>query len=157
MKIRAILLILLASTFVACGGEKRGGAEIDEAVIRSSLEHYLPILGLAYASGDTTPLNTYAAEREVATVAKRIKDVRVRGERLEPTFHSLTIENITAWGYANAYVTTLEVWDIRLFASHGENPVAETLEQRSRVKYQLKWEDDHWIVLYRELVQTFES
>jgi hypothetical protein len=156
MKIRIVLLVLLISVLTACGGDRRGGSEIDKTEIRATLEQYLPIMAAAYASGDVAPLNTYAAEREVATVQKRIKEVRVRGERLEPTFRSLTIEKVTAWGYSNAYATTLEVWDLRLYASHGENPVVETLEQRSRVKYQLRREDDHWIVLYRELIQAFD-
>ncbi len=156
MKIRIALLVLWALALAACGGDARRAGDVDESEIQVTLEQYLPMMAKAYASGDTRPLNTYAAEREVATVQKRIKDVRTRGERLEPTFRSLTIESVTAWGYSNAYVTTLEVWDLRLYASHGENPVVETIEQRSRVKYQLRLEDDHWIVFYRELIQTFD-
>ncbi len=156
MNMRKVFLVLLTSGLIACGGDQRRGGEVDESEIQETLEQYLPMMATAYASGDIAPLNTYAAEREVATVAKRIKEVRLRGERLEPTFHSLTIEKVTPWGYSNAYVTTLEVWDLRLFASHGENPVVETLEQRSRVKYQLRREEDHWIVFYRELIQAFD-
>ena len=156
MKTRMMLLVLMTFALAACGGDRRGGSDIDESEIRATLEQYLPLMATAYATGDVASLNTHAAEREVATVFKRIKEVRLRGERLEPTFRSLTIEQVTAWGYSNAYATTLEVWDLRLYASHGENPVVETLEQRSRVKYQLRRVDDHWIVFYRELIQTFD-
>ena len=137
------------------------GSVTDDTFIRADLTRFVLETPPPFAAAAFAPWLLQNADFDnwwsvAVEVLKRIKEVRVRGERLEPTFHSVTIEDVTAWGYSNAYATTLEVWDLRLFASHGENPLAETLEQRSRVKYQLKWEEDHWVVLYRELVQTFD-
>jgi hypothetical protein len=60
------------------------------------------------------------------------------------------------WNYSNAFVTSLEVWDVRSFTVGAHVLVQESLGQRSRVKYQLKRKDGSWVILYRELAETLE-
>ena len=65
---------------------------------------------------------------------------------------SMSIEDVKVWGYANAYVTTNEVWDIRTVASGTDSMLTEQLDERNRVKYQLKKIDGQWRVLFRMLL-----
>ena len=68
-----------------------------------------------------------------------------------PTFRQVTVEDVNVWNYSNAFVTTLEVWDLQILAVGTEEVLAEELAQRNRVKYQLKREEDHWRVLFRTI------
>ncbi len=119
--------------------------------MRAALELYLPRLGEAYATGDLEPLRGLAAEKEIAAIEKRIIDLAASGRVLEPTFRTLTVEDVTVFNYANAYVTTVEVWDLRSLATGSRQPLAEEIGQSNRVKYQLKREGDSWRVLFRTI------
>ena len=142
----ALALLLLAA--VACGSsEKR--QQVDTESIAAALELYLPRLGQAYATGDLTPLEGLAAQKEIAAVEKRISDLADQGRVLEPVFRELTIEEVKVFNYANAYVTTVEVWDLRSLSTGMRETLAEDLGQSNRVKYQLKREGDSWRVLFR--------
>jgi len=146
-RLAPIALAFLLS-FLACSpSPSRQAADRDE--IKAFLESYLPLLGLAYASGDLGPLDAYVAQKEIATIAKHLENVSVSGRTLEPTFRSLTIEEVDVWNYANAYVTTREVWDLRLYASGSREQLGEELDHVDRVKYQLKRQEGRWRVLYR--------
>ena len=123
--------------------------EADTASIAAALEAYLPLLGQAYATGDLAPLEGLAAQKEIAAVAKRISDLAEQGRVIEPTFRAVTIEEVKVFNYANAYVSTVEVWDLRSLATGSREQLAEDLGQRNRVKYQLKREGDSWRVLFR--------
>ena len=78
-------------------------------------------------------------------------------------FLSFTVEQVNIWNYANAFVTTIEVWDLRVFTDGGTQ-LSEELGQRSRVKYQMKRVDsmefeegeEEWLILHREIDQSFE-
>ena len=61
----------------------------------------------------------------------------------------MTIEDVRVFNYANAYVATVEVWDIRSLSTGSREQLAESIGQRDRVKYQLKREGESWRVLFR--------
>ncbi len=122
---------------------------MDTDSIEAVLELYLPRLGQAYATGDLAPLEGLAAQKEIAAIGKRISDLADQGRILEPTFRQLTIEEVKVFNYANAYVTTVEVWDLRSLSTGLREQLAEDIGQSNRVKYQLKREGDSWKVLFR--------
>ena len=144
----ALALALILPSMMACGSAEEQ-QQVDTEAIRVALELYLPRLGNAYATGELAPLEGLAAQKEIAAIEKRISDLADQGRILEPTFRELTIEEATVFNYANAYVTTVEVWDLRSLATGSREPLAEDLGQRNRVKYQLKREGDSWKVLFR--------
>lgn len=153
MRRGAILAALLAISLAAgCGpSEKKVAADRDE--IQAFLEGYLPKLAEAYATGDLAVLEGFAAAKEVARVEKRLEDLRQSGRVLEPTFHQVTVEQINPWNYANAFVNTVEVWDLELFAYGSHEKLSEEIGQSSRVKYQLKREGDSWLILFRTIAE----
>lgn len=119
--------------------------------IQANLEVYLPLLGEAYATGNLELLREWVVEKEIARVRKRLDDLAAQGRRLVPTFRQITVEDVHVWNYSNAFVSTLEVWDLQILAVGTENVLTEELGQRNRVKYQLKREEDHWRVLFRTI------
>ena len=63
----------------------------------------------------------------------------------------LTIENLEAPGTGSAFVNTLEVWDIRVMDLGSEREISRDENQESRVRYQLKTDDEgNWKVLWRQ-------
>ncbi|MEE8277393.1 MAG: hypothetical protein V3R89_01555 [Thermoanaerobaculia bacterium] len=148
------LPIALAIAFLwllGCGPSARQ-QELDRQAIQSDLEAYLPRLGEAYATGDLEVLREGAAIKEVARIEKRIQDLALQGRVLVPTFRQLTIEDVNVWNYANAYVTTLEIWDLKVLASGTDTVLSEENGQSSRVQYQLKRDKGRrWRVLFRSI------
>lgn len=147
------LLPLLVA--IACGSPG-GDAAAERQAIQELLEVYLPRLAQSYATGDLEPLREFAAEREVATVEKRLLEVAAQGRTLEPELRSVVVEEVEIWRHSNAYATTLEEWDLRLYAGESRTLLSEVLAQRNRVKYQLKRDEGRWRVLYRQIEKTFE-
>ena len=144
--------LLLPILLLACGpSPERKAAE--QAKIDALLKDYLPKLAQAYAAQDAQVLKPLAAEKEIASVAKRVSDLAAQGRVLRPTLRSFTIEDLELWNVTNAYVTTLEIWDLHVFASGTDTELSKELEQSNRVKYQLKREDGRWIVLYRTILE----
>lgn len=115
------------------------------------LRQYLPRLGEAYARQDPTLLEDFAVPKEIARIQLRIDELDQRGEVYEPEFREVTVEDVSVWNYANAFITTFEVWDVRSFTVGSHMLIQEVVGQRSRVKYQLKRKDGSWVILYREL------
>jgi hypothetical protein len=148
MIVRRPLPLLLLLALAACASSEEQ-ERVDTESIAAALEVYLPRLGRAYATGDLAPLEGLAAQKEIAAIEKRIHDLAEQGRILEATFRGLTIEEATIFNYANAYVTTVEVWDLRSLATGSREQLAEETGQRNRVKYQLKREGDSWRVLFR--------
>lgn len=146
-QLRTLLAALLLVAAGCSSAEER--QKVDTEAIAAALEVYLPLLGQAYATGDLAPLEGLAAQKEIAAIEKRISDLADQGRILEPTFRSLTIEEAKVFNYANAYVTTVEVWDLRSLALGSRQKLAEDLGQSNRVKYQLKREGERWKVLFR--------
>lgn len=147
------LVVVVAVAFAGCGEAAKREETVDRAAVQNTLEAYLPLLARAYSTGDLTPLEPYAAQKEIASIHKRVQDLANQGRTLEATLRSVTIEgNVKVWNYSNAYVTTHEVWDLVVYATGTEQVLASEYEQPNRVKYQLKREDDDsWRILYREI------
>ncbi len=144
-----LFALVLAIAVTGCGTGPE--PETDRREIADFLESYLPVLAEAYATGNLEPLRQFVAEKEIARVEKRVHDLAVEGRVFKPTFRSLTIEDVQRWNYANAFVTTHEVWDVRSVVAGTDTVLAEVLEQPNRVKYQLKLDGGRWRVLFRTI------
>lgn len=153
--VRVALAVLAAFGLLtlACGPEEV--KEEDRAGLTASLNGYLPTLAQAYTSGNVEPLRAYAAEKEVARVFTRVSELAEEGKYVDATFHQMTVEDVVVWSHANAFVTTVEVWELKVRAYGSDTLLGEDVRQTSRVKYQLKRRSgDDWQVLHRELVQV---
>jgi hypothetical protein len=151
-----LLGALLAALVTAAGcAPSPAQVEVDQDAVRELLEAYLPALSQAYATGDVSPLRGLAAEKEVLATEKRIVDIAREGRVVHPTFRDLTIEKLDVYQHSNAYVTTVERWDLQVYAAGTDRLLSEEMDQVNRVRYQLKRNDDgSWRVLFRELVRT---
>lgn len=151
-----VLVLVLAAFGFGCQDTENVSPE-DEAAIEQLLTEYLPKMASAYATGELEVLRGLAAEKEMATLYKRINDLmNNEGRVVVPTLDSFEIEQITIWNYANAFVTTLEVWNLEVQAAGSEQVLSSVEGQRNRVTYQLKRREDRWQVLYRAIQTTFE-
>lgn len=148
---RGINSLILISLLCAACGPSAERQEVNRDEIKADLEVYLPLLGEAYATGNLELLREWAVEKEMSRVMKRLDDLTSQGRRLIPTFRQVTIEDVNVWNYSNAFVTTVEVWDLQILATGAEEVLAEELGQSNRVKYQLKRGEDHWRVLFRTI------
>ena len=149
-----LLLLLVALLLPAC---ESGGEEVSEAdveAIESSLGRYLPLMAEAYSTGNIEVLRDVAAEKEIATIHKLVSEKMAEGLFLDPTLIDFTIEEVNQWNNSNAFVTTVENWDLKVVAA-GSDKVLSERAQRNRVKYQLKKKDGGWRVLYRSIEATF--
>ncbi len=148
---------LVAVSLLAGCGETGGGDEsVDRQEIEDVLRGYLPKLGQAYATGDTSVLEGVAVPKEMARIELRTEELAGAGQVYEPEFKEVTVEDISVWNYSNAFVTTFEVWDVRSYTLGTHLLLNESLGQRNRVKYQMKRKGDGWVILYRELDQTLD-
>ncbi len=150
MKPRLGPTALVLFVLVSCGSAETR-QEVEKGKIQANLETYLPLLGEAYATGNLEKLQPWVAQKEVARVRKRIEDLGQQGRTLVPTFRQLTIEDINVWNRANAYVTTVEVWDLRVLATGTDQVLSEEIAQSNRVKYQLKRGEGRWRILFRTI------
>ena len=141
-------LLLVGATGCTSKEEQQ---EADWEGVEAALEEYLPKLAEAYTTGDVSLLDGLAAPKEIARVNKRIEEFMALGRTLEPEFVELTVEKVDVWGYANAFVNTVEIWNLRSYATGSHEIVGEELAQSNRVKYQFKRDDDAWLVLYRTI------
>ena len=149
------IVMALTVAFASCGGGASKSDDLaDRQEIQATLEAYLPLLAQAYSTGKLSPLEPYAAQKEVASIHKRIEDLSLRGRTLEASLKSVTVEDVKIWNYSNAYVTTHEVWDLVVLASGSDQILAEEYDQPNRVKYQLKRDDDTWRILFREIQES---
>lgn len=144
--------LVLLGTGVACtSSEELETRARDE--ITQMLEEYLPILAEAYRTNDPLLLREWVADKEIARIHKRIEELADQGRSLEPRFRTVTIEDVRVWGHANAYVTTVEVWDIKSVVTGTGAVVQEVENQSNRVRYQLKRDDGRWRVLFRTIAE----
>lgn len=147
LQIAGVGLLPMLLSLGACGGGEEQAAA-DRQQIQATLETYLPKLAEAYASGSAEGLRGLAAEKEVAMVEKLINSEAAEGREIRASFGGLTIEDVTIWGYANAYVTTVELWTVGTYTTGGQRLAAG--ERRDRVQYQMQREGDQWLILYRQ-------
>ncbi len=150
----AAAVLLLAA---GCGQGPGEDPVADRGDIEQMLREYLPKLGQAYATRNPSLLADGAVPKEMARIELRIDELTAQGRVYEPEFRQVTVEDVSVWNYANAFVTTLEVWDVRSYTLGNHVLLQESLGQRSRVKYQLKRKEGSWVILYRELAQTLDS
>ena len=153
---RLAVTVLAAAVFVGCGAV-RPAPEVDNAAIEEVVRAYLPAIAEAYTNGNVLPLQELAVPKEIARVKMRRAELEERGQVFEPEFKDLDIEKIAVWKYSNAVVTTVEVWDIRSYSLGSHVLLQEVIDQRSRVKYQLKRKDEGWKIIYRELAETLSD
>ncbi len=154
---KRVIVVLLAAVLAAGCGEFGSDPQVDRQEIETVLGQYLPKLGQAYGSRDTSILEGLAVPKEMARIELRTEELAATGRVYEPEFKEVTVEDVSVWNYSNAFVTTLEVWDVRSFTLGTHLSVNESLGQRNRVKYQMKRKGDGWVILYRELDQTFDQ
>ncbi|MFQ5525980.1 MAG: IMS domain-containing protein [Thermoanaerobaculia bacterium] len=149
--IAALALALGALVTTGCSSPAEKDA-VAKAEIQVFLEDFLPALGEAYAERDAYRVEAFVAQKEIARIGKRLDELSAQGQVYEPTVRSITIEAVNTWSNSNAYVTTLELWDVRRLAAGTDQVLTEVLEQPNRVKYQMKRDADGWRVLYRTIV-----
>ncbi|HSL83962.1 MAG TPA: hypothetical protein VLF66_14400, partial [Thermoanaerobaculia bacterium] len=157
MRCRPLALVLfLVSALLAgaCGGKSPEEKAADREEIQAFLEEYLPKMAQAYRTGDVEPIVPYSTEKERAAILSRVRDLARTGQVLAPELASVEVEAVTVWSAVNAFVSTVEVWDVRVLASGTEAVVREEPNQPNRVKYQLKREDGRWRVFGRQLEET---
>jgi hypothetical protein len=143
------LLAAWVAAGVACG-PSAAQQEADRKAILALLDAYLPALAHTYVTGDSEGLHGLAAEKEVLAAEKLVLEQAKEGVVIEPTFKDLTVERLDVYQHSNAYVTTLEHWDLRKVVAGSGRLLGEYPDQTYRVRYQLKRTDDGWKVLYRQ-------
>lgn len=145
----ALVALLVVLAPVACGPPSEEELRRVRDDIRAMLLEYLPKMADAYATGETEQLEPYAAPKEIAILEKNIRDLARQGRVVDTELEELTVEGLNLDRHVNAYVTTLEVWDVKVYAAGSENLLGEDDDQRSRVRYQLKRRDGQWQLLSR--------
>lgn len=145
----ALALLLVLGLSSSCGAPSEQDLTEAREEIRATLMEYLPKMAEAYRSGDVEPLEGYTTQKERAILDKHITELERRGLSMDTELLTLTIEDLNLVNYANAYVTTVETWDVTSYAVGTDRVVGEDLGQSSRVRYQLKREGDRWIVMAR--------
>jgi len=145
------LVLVLPLLFAACGPSPEQQTA-DREEIETLLEEYLPVLGRAYAERNALLIEDWAAPKEVARVHQRIEELTNAGSVLEPVFQQVTVEDTQIWNNSNAFVTTVETWDVERFRAGTQQSMGRQMGQTNRVKYQLKRGDGGgWRVLYRTI------
>ena len=152
-RITVAALLLVAPLLAGCS-QAGPDPEVDRGEIEATIRAYLPRLAQAYTTGNLEPLKELAVEKVVAHVRQRVSELTDQGKIYEPELREMTVESVSVWQYANAFVTTVEVWDVRSYALGSRTLLSEAIDQRNQVKYQLKRKDDGWKILYRELAET---
>jgi hypothetical protein len=151
-----LMVALFALTLSVSACAEPGVSEEDRQAIEETIRAYLPKFAEAYATGDASVLDGLAAPKEVSSLQRRIRELEEEGRVIRPTPVDLTVEQVTVWGYSNAFATTLEEWDLVVLATGSERELSRDDGQQNRVRYQLQRQDDGWWVLYRTTEITFE-
>jgi hypothetical protein len=150
---RGVLLVAFLLT-LGCASEQERSHTVKEEIRTALADGYLPRLARIYGGEEPSILDGWAAEKEISGIAKRVEELDLQGRRLEPALREVTLEEVNVWSHSNAYVTTLEVWDLRVYNTGTHALLSESIGKRDRVKYQLKRADGgDWIVLFRQLVE----
>lgn len=153
-----LALALLPAVLVAgaCGGASPEEEAANRDEIEAFLEEYLPQMAEAYRTGDVEPITPYTTQKERAAIESRVRELGESGQTLAPELQSVDVEDVTVWSAVNAFVTTVEVWDVRVLATGSDSVLREEPNQPNRVKYQLKREDGRWRVFGRQLEETYQ-
>ncbi|MEM6455227.1 MAG: hypothetical protein AAF772_09060 [Acidobacteriota bacterium] len=150
LSLRLALILLLAALFTACAPAARDDPAQARPELESALRDYLPQLAEAYRVRDATVLEGVAVEKEIATVHRWIEEATARGEWIDTTLGSMTIEDVSV-SRGTAYVNTLEVWDVVRHAHGSDEILARYDDQRYRVRYQMGRDmEGAWQVYFRQ-------
>jgi hypothetical protein len=148
----ALLSILGLSLVLGCSPKTS-----DPAVVRDDVETflatYLPLLAEAYEKSDASLLEGYAVTKEIASIDKIIRDLAAQGKAIRPSLKSFTVEAVSSASYSIVLVTVVEIWDLRSFVLGSDAQLHEILDQRKRVKYQIRREKDSWAVSFRHVIE----
>ncbi len=149
-----LCLVLLVASHLALGCTP---PEVKDAAVKAEiqafLEEYLPALGTAYAQSDPYLIKSFVAPKEIARVGKRLQELAAKGQVYAPTVRTITIESVHVWNNSNAFVSTVEIWDVQRLAAGTGILIDESLEQPNRIKYQMKRDENGWRVLYRTIAE----
>ena len=145
------LAIALVVLLAACGPSAVEKEAADRDQIAALLEDYLPELGRAYADRNANLIAPWVAPKEGARVNQRIEELYAMGSVLEPEFQRVAVEEMQVWNNSNSFVTTVETWSVRRYATGTMELIGEDIDQTQRVRYQMKREGDDWKVLYRTI------
>lgn len=149
-----LLLVPVLLVAVACGPTPEE-VQADREAIEATLHEYGRQLSQAYAFTDPTALEEVAMPREVAAVENNIARLAEDGRRIAAHQKELVIEDLNVFQPGQAYVRTFETWDIQVMAIGTERSISRDPDQRSRVRYRLKQDDDGaWKVLGRERLEA---
>ena len=144
---------LLAATVAACAASPEEQA-LDREAITESLRGYGRLLSQAYAFSDPELLAPVAMPREIHSVESNIALLAEQGRRIAADQKELVVEDVRRFQGANAYVTTYEVWDLRVLAVGAEREISRDENQRSRVRYHVKQGDAGvWQVVWRQRLE----
>jgi hypothetical protein len=156
MWLRSIGLAVALGVLAGCGT----GREID-AVERQEIEQrladYAAQMARAYEGGDAELVAGVATGREVERLRISIREMEAEGRALRPVLKSQVVESVSRAGNTAVTVNTLEVWDLRVVTTGGEQLVSESLAQENRLTYSLVREAGRWRVLSRLLRSSTEG
>lgn len=150
----AVLLptLLLLAGALACGPSEQVQEEA-LTEIEELLEAYLPRLTEVYTTGDLTALEGLAAPREINRVETFIRERAQEGQVVDPELERFEIEDVNLYQHSNAFVTTREIWNLRLRAAGSDRLISEELGKSYRYRYQIHRDDgDGWTILAREVI-----
>lgn len=152
---RALAAVLLAAAVLACGPSEQaaGDARVE---IEQLLGEYLPRLPEVYRTGDLAPLEGLAAPREMERIEAFIRDRAQEGQVVDPELESFEIERFDLYQHSNGYVTTREVWNLRLRAAGSDRLISDenATAKPYRYSYQVRRENGGgWRILSREVIQ----
>jgi len=152
-RLLAAVLVAAAALLAACAPSPEEEA-LDREVIAETLREYGRLLSLAYTFTDPELLAPVAMPREIAQVGNNIALLAEEGRRIASDQKELVVEDVRRFQGSNAYVTTYEVWDLRVLAIGAEREVSRDENQQSRVRYHVKIGDDgNWKVVWRQRLE----
>lgn len=151
----AVAVLALAAAGLACGPSEQASGDA-RAEVEALLEDYLPRLPEVYRTGDLAPLQGLAAPREMERIEAFIRDRAQEGQVVDPELESFEVVDFNLYQHSNAYVTTREVWNLRLRAAGSDRLLSDenAAAQPYRYSYQVRREEGgDWRVLSREVMQ----
>jgi len=148
----AFVIVIIALS--GCGPSEEK-VEIQRSDVEADLGEFLPLLAASYSDGNVERLRPYTAEKELARITLRVQELAAEGKVLAPEFQSVTVESVNAWSANQAFATTVEVWQIRLYTIGAERRlITEVPPESSRVKYQIRFDGERWRVMARQIEEA---
>lgn len=148
--LKTLVLCITVALLTSCAPSPEEEA-LDREEIAETLREYGRLLSRAYNFTDPSVLAPVAMPREVIQVESNIALLADQGQRIASHQQELVVEDVRRFQGSNAYVTTYEVWDLRLLDVGSEREISRDDDQQSRVRYHVKIGDDGgWKVVWRQ-------